>query len=238
MSRALLVSVAACVALLSACAPSAPVSPTAPPTSAPATTEAPPTEAPPTTETLPVETPPAPTPVPAASCTIDAHERLLDQDPSDSQSPWRRVNGQRVVVSLETHAVTDPTYLADMAKGVAAWDHSPCVVPRLVDTCAAGDNCVHVVLRATGPAGDDGNFNDVTTGGYTVGGTIEYYTDRLAAEGPGAQRNVVTHEMGHALGLRHRLAKVLMNGDTYPDVFTPDDTDWHNLLVEYANQPS
>lgn len=184
---------------------------------------------------------PAPTPVPgpppAGGCTISPTETLLDQDPSDSQSPWRRTGGQRVVVNLETHAVTDPTYRDDMVKGVTAWSGSPCVVPQLVDTCAPNTNCVHVVLKATGPAGDDGNFNDITSGGYTIGGTIEYYTGVLAKEGPGAQLNVVTHEMGHALGLRHRLTKhVLMNGDTYPDVFLPDATDLHNLLVEYANQ--
>lgn len=239
MPRSMVVSIAAALVLTAGCG-TVTVQPP-PPSSAPvSTTEAPSvtptsTAPPPTGDTSPPPTS-APTPTPEA-CAIDSHEKLLDQDPTDSQSPWHRVGGQPVVINFETHAVPDQTYRDDMAKGVAAWGKSPCVAPRLVDTCAPGDNCVHVILPATGPAGDDGNFDDIVKGGYTTGGTIEYYQGVLAKEGPGAQLNVVIHEMGHAVGLRHRLTKhVLMNGDTYTDVWAPDAVDFHNLLVEYANQ--
>jgi hypothetical protein len=43
--------------------------------------------------------------------------------------------------------------------------------------------------------------------------------------------------MGHAVGLAHRLSEgVLMNGDTYDDVFYPDETDFQNLLVSYGGE--
>ena len=173
---------------------------------------------------------------PTGSCAIGPHEKLLDQDPSDSQSPWRKVSDTKVVINFETKGVTQP-YRDDMAKGVAAWGKSPCIQPRLVDTCAKGSNCIHVVLVKKSAEGDDGNFDDIVKGGYTVGGTIQYYTDPLAKQGKGARLNVVIHEIGHAVGLRHRKTKhVLMNPSTYSDVFDPDAVDFHNLLVEYANQ--
>jgi hypothetical protein len=53
----------------------------------------------------------------------------------------------------------------------------------------------------------------------------------------GERTNVTIHEMGHAVGLAHRLTEnVLMNGDTYDDVFDPDDVDFRNLLVIYGSQ--
>jgi hypothetical protein len=43
--------------------------------------------------------------------------------------------------------------------------------------------------------------------------------------------------MGHAVGLAHRLTEgVLMNGDTYDDVFDPDEIDFQNLLVSYGGE--
>jgi hypothetical protein len=43
--------------------------------------------------------------------------------------------------------------------------------------------------------------------------------------------------MGHAVGLAHRMTEhVLMNEDTYDDVFDPDDIDFENLLVIYGGQ--
>lgn len=70
-----------------------------------------------------------------------------------------------------------------------------------------------------------------------MGGHIDLYYEELDKLGNGAKLNVTIHEMGHAVGLRHRQTeKVLMNGDTYTDVFDPDDTYYYNLGVLYRNQ--
>jgi hypothetical protein len=43
--------------------------------------------------------------------------------------------------------------------------------------------------------------------------------------------------MGHAVGLAHRETEdVLMNEDSYDDVFDPDPIDYQNLLVLYGKQ--
>ena len=76
--------------------------------------------------------------------------------------------------------------------------------------------------------GGDGNFDAVESGGFTVGGHIDYSSSLTG----GAKTNVAIHEMGHAVGLAHRETEdVLMNGDTYDDVFDPDPIDYQNLLV-------
>jgi Matrixin len=157
---------------------------------------------------------------------------LQDQDRSDHQVPWKRNGADKVVITFETKNVT-PDWVAEMQRGVAAWNRSPCLDTKLVQTCQPKRNCVTVSVGPESTMGADGNFRAVESGGFTVGGHIDYSSSLTGGE----KTNVAIHEMGHAVGLAHRKTEdVLMNEDTYDDVFDPDPIDYQNLLVLYGDQ--
>src|SRR5687768_749179 len=175
---------------------------------------------------------PQPSGARAGTCVAPAGAALKDQDLSDHQVPWERNGAAKVVITFETRNVT-PDWVAEMQKGVAAWNRSPCLNTKLVQTCQPDRNCVTVSVAPESTLDGDGNFDAVESRGFTVGGHIDY-SSSLAG---GAKTNVVIHEMGHAVGLAHRETEdVLMNEDTYDDVFDPDPIDYQNLLVLYGNQ--
>jgi hypothetical protein len=106
-----------------------------------------------------------------------------------------------------------------MQKGVAAWNRSPCLDIKLVQTCQPNTNCITVSVAPENIVRADGNFDAIESGGFTVGGHIGYSSSLTG----GAKTNVAIHEMGHAVGLARRKTQgVLMNGDTYDDVFDPE----------------
>jgi hypothetical protein len=166
---------------------------------------------------------------PADACVAPAGAALQDQDPDDHQAPWKRNGAPKVAVTFETQNVS-ADWVAEMEKGVAAWNRSACLETKLVGACQSNTNCVTVTV---GEGDEDGNFDAVESGGFTTGGHI----DLLSSLTGGERTNVTVHEMGHAVGLAHRLAEgVLMNGDTYGDVYSPDEVDFQNLLVLYGGQ--
>ena len=169
------------------------------------------------------------------ACIVPAGLDLQDQDFSDSQLPWERKGANRVEIYFETRNVT-PEYLSHMQRGVEAWNRSPCLETRLVNSCPPKANCVTVSLDNR-KEDIDGNFDSTEKNDFTVGGHITFYTKSLNNSGNGSKLNVAIHEMGHAVGLRHRSSKrVLMNYRTYEDIFYPDEIDFQNLLVLYGGQ--
>ena len=167
---------------------------------------------------------------PADACVAPAGAALQDQDSDDHQLPWKRNGAVKVIITFETKNVP-ADWVAEMQKGVTAWNRSACLDTRLVESCQPSTNCVTVTVGDGEDA--DGNFDAVESGGFTTGGHI----DLSGALTGGERTNVTIHEMGHAVGLAHRLTEhVLMNGDTYNDVFDPDEIDFQNLLVLYGSQ--
>jgi len=164
-------------------------------------------------------------------CVAPPGQQLQDQDFSDEQLPWKRTGRSKVVIHFETKDVA-AEYVDYMKRAADNWNKSPCLDVRIVDTCPTGTHCVTVKAPYAKTDGD-GNFDAVEKGGFTVGGHI----DILSGLSKGEKINVVAHEMGHAVGLRHRKkSRVLMNADTYADVFESDPVDYQNLLVLYGNQ--
>src|SRR4249919_1092212 len=88
----------------------------------------------------PVSQPPGAT---ADACVAPPGVALQDQDRSDHQAPWRRNGAAKVVITFETKNVP-PDWVAEMQKGVAAWNKSPCLDTKLVQTCQPKTNCVTV----------------------------------------------------------------------------------------------
>jgi hypothetical protein len=164
---------------------------------------------------------------------------LIDQDPSDHQVPWKIPSGADHVdiyfYAPASNGVTSE-WLGYIKKGAALWNQSPplnCIVTQ--SAVPAGKN--KVTMKINDGGGDDGNFDAVEKGGYTTGGEIQILKTLKGGSGGGERQNVTTHEMGHAVGLAHRKqSRVLMNGDTYSDVFIPDATDRKNLLYMYGKQ--
>jgi len=180
-------------------------------------------------QTSPAAGSPAPSPL-ADACVAPARAVLQDQDSSDHQVPWKRNGADKVIITFETKNMP-ADWVAELEKGVAAWNRSACLDTKLVETCQPNTNCVTVTVGDG--AGSDGNFDAVESGGFTTAGHI----DLLSTLAGGERTNVTIHEMGHAVGLAHRLTeRVLMNGDTYDDVFDPDEIDFQNLLVSYGGE--
>ena len=98
------------------------------------------------------------------ACVAPAGLALQDQDRSDHQVPWRRNGAAKVVINFETKNVP-PDWVAEMQKGVAAWNKSPCLDTKLVNTCQPKTNCVTVRVARESVVGADGNFDAVESGG-------------------------------------------------------------------------
>ncbi len=82
----------------------------------------------------------------------------------------------------------------------------------------------------------DGTFTGRERGEVRVGGTVSINLTMFADMSADERLATITHELGHALGLVHRLdRRSLMNAVTGPRTRTaPDEVDFHNLRVIYG----
>ncbi|MPV87878.1 matrixin family metalloprotease [Georgenia ruanii] len=161
-----------------------------------------------------------------------------DVDPKDSpEKPWRREGDAKVRVVFETHALSD-RYRQMVTRAADIWSASPCIAAVAADRCAEGDNCVRVVEQKADGRSTDGEFKGKDGKKYRHGGKITLYTALLDRNTDQGALATVVHEMGHALGLVHRLDTAsVMNSHT--DQHTnpiPDATDFANLAVIYGRE--
>src|SRR4029453_17238039 len=122
----------------------------------------------------PASSVPQPSAATADACVAPEGVGLQDQDRSDHQVPWKRNGAAKVVITFEIRNLT-PDWVAEMQKGVAAWNRSPCLDTKLVQTCQPNTNCVTVSVAPESTVGADGNFRAVESGGFTVGGPYRLF---------------------------------------------------------------
>ncbi len=169
-------------------------------------------------------------------CVAPKGASLADVDPADSpEKPWRRQGDAKVRVVFETHELSD-RYRNMVVRGASIWSASPCIEAVAADRCAEGDNCVRVVERHSDGRSTDGAFEGKDRKKYRQGGKIFLYTALLDRNTDRGALATVVHEMGHALGLVHRLDRgSVMNEHT--DEHTnpvPDAVDFANLVALYG----
>jgi hypothetical protein len=172
-------------------------------------------------------------------CVAEPGAEQEDVDTDDSpESPWSHVPGQGITVYFATGDLPS-RYAVLVEKGAAIWSRSPCVQALAVEECPEDVSCSAVVPEVR--EGRRGNYTDgksegVDRGGVRFANTITLYTNVLDGESDNGALATVVHEMGHALGLRHRNDQdSVMNektGDHTDPV--PDEIDFANLVVIYG----
>lgn len=172
------------------------------------------------------------------TCTAQPGTAEQDVDTDDSdEAPWARVPGQPATVYVETGALSQ-RYARFVEQGAAAWSRGPCVKVVAVARCPVGVGCI-TVRTASGKGDDgetDGDSEGTQAGGIRVANAIRLYPELLDESSDNGAQVTVTHEMGHAIGLRHREGSgTLMNAETGDDTpAEPDDVDYGNLLAIYG----
>lgn len=173
---------------------------------------------------------------PPTACVARRGATLLDVDPGDRpEKPWRRDGDAKARVVFETSGLP-VRYRHMVVRGAELWSASPCIDAVTAPRCAAGDHCVHVVERRADGEDSDGEFASHDGPRYRREGTITLYTDVLGTEGDEEALVTVVHEMGHALGLRHRRDPgSVMHPDSGAGTSpTPDAVDLTNLVTTYG----
>jgi hypothetical protein len=160
-----------------------------------------------------------------------------DVDPDDTpEAPWPHVAGEGIVVHFAVGGLS-ARYAGLVEEAAGIWARSSCVETVVVDACPPESNCSTVVTRERGGGRDtDGESDSDDRGGVRRSNTITLYTSLLDEASDNGALATTVHEMGHALGLVHRLDRdSVMNAETDDSTDpVPDEIDFGNLVVIYG----
>jgi Zn-dependent protease with chaperone function len=170
------------------------------------------------------------------TCVAAPDAGQQDIDPDDSpEAPWPHTRGERVVVHFAVAGLPD-RYAGLVDQAAEIWARSPCVEPVVVAACPSRANCSTVVARERGGDDTDGESDSDDRGGVRRSNTITLYTGLLDDASDNGALATTVHEMGHALGLVHRLdPDSVMNAETNDSTDpVPDAIDFTNLVTIYG----
>jgi hypothetical protein len=172
-----------------------------------------------------------------AGCTATVNAKTQNIDSEDSPvKPWRKPSGQELVVEFERGRLSD-RYAGLVAEAAAIWSKSPCLNAVPVQACSSGANCVAIDEDGSRSRGTDGEMEWDGSGAYMESASITLYTRLLARASDNGALATIVHEMGHALGLDHRLERSdVMNSVTSDNTNPlPDAVDFANLAAVYGS---
>lgn len=172
-----------------------------------------------------------------SNCEAPAGARVQDIDPDDSPvKSWQKPAGAELVVEFETDRLSE-RYAGMVTEAATIWSKSSCVDAVAVQTCSDGANCVSMEEDSGRSRNSDGEMSWQSSGGYMQSASIILYTMPLEQTTDNGVLATIVHEMGHALGLDHRLERSdVMNSVTGNNTNpVPDSVDFANLAAIYGS---
>ncbi|ABM10302.1 putative Zinc metallopeptidase signature protein (plasmid) [Paenarthrobacter aurescens TC1] len=169
-------------------------------------------------------------------CSAPAAADMEDIDPEDSPvKPWQNTTETELAVEFETGRLSE-RHSGLVSEAATIWSKSPCLNAVAVQICSGGANCVAMVEDDSRSGGTDGEMRWEGTGAYMDSATITLYTQPLDRATDNGALATIVHEMGHTLGLAHRVERYdVMNSVTGNDTNpVPDAIDFSNLVAIYG----
>lgn len=163
---------------------------------------------------------------------------LLDRDPRDSpEQPWPRPDSGPLTVYFVTSDLSS-RYSRLVHDAADIWSRSSSVTAIAAPSCPPEAHCVRIVekKRSHAQRHTDGEFAGDDHHGVRRGGRITLYTHPLDRSTDNGALATIVHEMGHALGLVHRIDEHdVMNSHTNDHTNpVPDAIDFANLEALYG----